>query len=780
MAKGDRRRPYTVDPMMASAASSRDTDIHRHVKVVVDNPTSLVHVAVNADPAAKMSISLTSPLQKILKGNRTPSPPPPLCRVHIANGEDGPGENSSGTHPPKLQSPPPPSPSHERFKRSLSFVAATTRSYDPNVLRRTLQEMQEGARYSYVLHPLSMAKTLWDLSTAMWVLVYCWLVPTQVCFESWVPEDDTHDLMLFFDVWFILDMVLRFRTGIVECGVVILNPKVISARYTRSAWFYVDLFSSFPIEIFFPSAIDSATSATTRHSVKMVKYLKLPKLLRLGRLLTNVRRYKGYTGILTAMGSLFFLTHIAACIWVVLVNPCDEHTSAFEPLCDSSGFSDLYAMAFVVALGTLLGVANAPIDSSATILGGAHKTGTAPRSLYIWSAIVQPMGTVYLALIFGNVITIVHSFNRIGNAFRKKMDHIYYEMESLNLPKSIQSRVLAYYDYLWVNNRNLCDTMMLLRDQSMSEPLRHQIAIYLYKDQLVKVPFFQHASDDILGMICMLLRQVVYMPNDFIFKEGEIGRELYMIAKGCVEVLPSEQPGTHSDKPILLADGDFFGEIGIVMEVFRTRSVRTKTMTELCILTRDGFNSILGDFPEFANEMKKLVVTRVSMLYGNRNLPPDTLDKIKQIAEKNMQRRIKAYGEIVQHSRRRPQSTMFMGRRGQKFDLSKRLDMMPPNSSSTSTTTTTTTTTDESKDTNEASEATYHANSSDSDDEDDEIDEKLLSAKVWKLVREMKRLKATTTARHDQLNATMEKMLATLTTLQAQVAPQAVERLGNN
>ncbi|KAF0739543.1 hypothetical protein Ae201684_004725 [Aphanomyces euteiches] len=98
--------------------------------------------------------------------------------------------------------------------------------------------------------------------------------------------------------------------------------------------------------------------------------------------------------------------------------------------------------------------------------------------------------------------------------------------------------------------------------------------------------------------------------------------------------------------------------------------------------------------------------------------------------------------------------------------------MMPPDSSSNSTTTTTTTTTDESKDKNEATEATYHANSSDSNDEDDEIDEKLLSAKVWKLVRDMKRLKATTTARHDQLNATMEKMLATLTTLQAQVAPQ--------
>ncbi|KAF0691280.1 Aste57867_17458 [Aphanomyces stellatus] len=648
------------------------------------------------------------------------------------------------------------------FKRSLSFFAASTRSYDPNVLRRTLQEMQEGARYRYVLHPMSMPKLLWDFCTALFVLVYCWLVPVQMSFDFWPVSPTTHDFMLALDTWFIADMLLRFRTGTVECGVVILNPDDIWRHYVRSTWFYLDLCSSFPFELFFPDANDSTATMTTRHTVKLVKYLKIPKLLRLGRLLKNLKRYKGYTGIVTVMCSLFFLVHAACCIWVVLINPCDDHTILTEPMCDPTRFNDMYIMAFQLALAVLLGSADGPVQSAATVLGGTYKTGTAPPGLYVWCSIVQPLGAVYMALIFGNVITMVHSFNRIGNAFRKKMDQVYYEMESLNLPKPIRTRIQAYYDYLWINNRNLSETMTLLNDKGMSEPLRHQIAIYLYKDQLLKIPFFQHASDEVLGMICMMLRQVVFMPNDFIFKEGEIGRELYMIVKGCVEVLPPEPRRQRKlsnpppvEKAILLADGDFFGEIGIVMEVFRTRSVRTKTMAELCILTRDGFNSILGDFPEFANEMKKLVVQRITLLYGSRNLSPETLNKITSIAEKNMQRRIKAYGEVVSHTRRKP-SAVLVGRRHDKFDLHKRLDIDESDGD------------DETNPPKAPTPPTSESDESNADD-DHEIDDKLVPAKVWKIARAVRKLKADAAARNTALAATLQSLTAAIDGLHQQV-----------
>ncbi|RHY34494.1 hypothetical protein DYB32_000918 [Aphanomyces invadans] len=752
-----RRVVTTAASLRSDNSSTQEHEmLHRHVKVVVDNPTSLHHVAEAAaasdmtggDPAPNTDVrrkgasvhASKSRLKSIIlakTGGRLAT----MKRIYLEGA-------AAEANRPSIQPRPPRSMASSRFmraaqaskkytlKRSLSFFAASTRSYDPNVLRHTLEEMQDGRKYLYVLHPMGMAKVLWDFTTALFVLVYCWLVPVQMCFDFWDPGPSVGSFIVFLDVWFIVDMVVRFRTGVVECGVVIMNPSDISKLYMKSVWFYLDLFSSLPVEIFLGNKADSFTGATTRHTVKLVKYLKIPKLLRLGRLLKNLRRYKGYTGMLTIMGSLFFLVHACACIWVLVLNPCDENTLAIEPLCDDARFSELYIMSFEVAITALLGVSNAQIESTSTILGGAHKTGTQscdrgrphrgpppgtpPPYVYLWFAIVQPVGVIYTALIFGNVITMVHSFNRIGNAFRKKMDQVYHEMESLSLPKPIRTRVLAYYDYLW--NRNLSETMTLLNDKGMSEPLRHQIAIYLYKDQLLKIPFFQHASDDVLGMICMMLRQVVYMPNDFIFKEV-----------GCVEVLPSERAtpaviGTNDDA-ILLADGDFFGEIGIVME---------------------GFNSILGDFPEFANEMKKLVVKRITMLYGNRNLSSETLAKITAIAEKNMQRRIRAYGEVVNHHRRKP-SGLLLGRRGAKFDLLKRLDIRPENEDTTAI---------------DAAESDSHSTET---SEEDEIDDKLVSAKVWKIARQMRRIKADAAARDAATTSTLATILTTIQAMQAKL-----------
>ena len=108
----------------------------------------------------------------------------------------------------------------------------------------------------------------------------------------------------------------------------------------------------------------------------------------------------------------------------------------------------------------------------------------------------------------------------------------------------------------------------MLKDNGMSLALRQQIAIYLFKDYLQKIPFFQLATDSVLGMICMQLRQVIYMPDDYIIREGDIGKELFMIVKGIVRVMPPKDAvDLASEKRILLGEGDFFGEIGVVMEV---------------------------------------------------------------------------------------------------------------------------------------------------------------------------------------------------------------------
>lgn len=202
----------------------------------------------------------------------------------------------------------------------------------------------------------------------------------------------------------------------------------------------------------------------------------------------------------------------------------------------------------------------------------------------------------------------------------------------------------------------------ILKDSGMSLALRQQIAIYLFKDYLQKIPFFQLATDAVLGMICMQLQQVIYMPDDYIIREGDIGKELFMIVKGIVRVMPPvNEPQPSSDgtdapgggveaspapKKILLGEGDFFGEIGVVMEVERTRSVKAECMAELCILMREGFEKILVEFPEFATAMKRLIIKRVGEMWQGDEKASESIEKMTRLTDWKMKKTMNAHKNV--------------------------------------------------------------------------------------------------------------------------------------
>ncbi|KAI9986380.1 hypothetical protein PInf_025320 [Phytophthora infestans] len=306
---------------------------------------------------------------------------------------------------------------------------------------------------------------------------------------------------------------------------------------------------------------------------------------------------------------------------------------------------DVYWVAFHHGIVSLLGVSATHVEANDRFLSGGYNhiaSDDLNSTIYLWSSAVSVYGAIVSAILFGTIIGLVQSWNRAENAFRKKMDHVTHEMDALSLPKPLRARVTAYYDYLWLNNRALSEQLNLLHDPGMSMTLRRQIAIYLFKDNLLKIPFFQLATDAVLGMICMQLHQVIYMPDDFIIQEGEIGKELFMIVKGIVRVLPPngcKKP--EAETIILLSEGDFFGEIGVVMEVERTRSVKAECMAELCVLAREGFDKILVEFPEFATAMKKLIVKRVGEMWKDDG--PERMEKMTALADAKMKKTIQTY-----------------------------------------------------------------------------------------------------------------------------------------
>ena len=66
----------------------------------------------------------------------------------------------------------------------------------------------------------------------------------------------------------------------------------------------------------------------------------------------------------------------------------------------------------------------------------------------------------------------------------------------------------------------------------------------------------------------MALRPRMVVPGEQIIKKGDIGREMYVLARGEVEVLDDAGKVVKT-----LKDGDFFGEIGVLTSLPRTAKI---------------------------------------------------------------------------------------------------------------------------------------------------------------------------------------------------------------
>jgi glucose-6-phosphate 1-dehydrogenase len=120
----------------------------------------------------------------------------------------------------------------------------------------------------------------------------------------------------------------------------------------------------------------------------------------------------------------------------------------------------------------------------------------------------------------------------------------------------------------------------------------------LTPDVLEEAPLFKGADPLLLNTVIRALRPATFAAGENIIQQGEVTNEMYFICRGEVEVIDG------SGKVIShLGEGDIFGEVGLLMSTERTASVRSKTLTDLFLLTKTDFSRILKDHPQFAESM---------------------------------------------------------------------------------------------------------------------------------------------------------------------------------
>ncbi|KAK6036125.1 hypothetical protein COOONC_26370 [Cooperia oncophora] len=112
--------------------------------------------------------------------------------------------------------------------------------------------------------------------------------------------------------------------------------------------------------------------------------------------------------------------------------------------------------------------------------------------------------------------------------FQNKMDGIKQYMELRRVSKQLEMRVIKWFDYLWANKQSLSDQQVL---KVLPDKLQAEIAMQVHFETLRKVRIFQ--ARDIIDCIHVQ----VFSPGDYICRKGDIGREMYIVKRGKLQVV---------------------------------------------------------------------------------------------------------------------------------------------------------------------------------------------------------------------------------------------------
>ncbi len=379
-------------------------------------------------------------------------------------------------------------------------------------------------------------------------------------------------------VIFLADIGMQFIMT-VKTGHITLEQRKEVRKHYLAKWFYLDLIAALPFDIigvlwFFDGATPLIGALML---LRLVKLLSVPRLFRdlqeAANLLPSVMRLVMFSFWLAAS------LHVMAESWVSIGGSESSRRN------DEQYLRSLY---WVVTTVSTIGYGDYHPDHESNIQ-------------IAFTIVLQFVGVGMFSYIIANVSNLLSNLDIARSAHQRKLEEINAYMRSQRIPAELQERVLDYYAYLWTCQRGINTAHVL---DAVPDGLSQEILLFLNKDLLSRVSLFSGADELFVRESVRLMKPVVFLPGEYVIRQGEFADCMYFLATGKMRIEVNELTVAH------IEGGSPFGETALVENQFRNATVISETYGTGYRMSKDDFNVLRAKYPEFDRQVEVIVATR--------------------------------------------------------------------------------------------------------------------------------------------------------------------------
>ncbi|XP_077145094.1 cyclic nucleotide-gated channel beta-1 [Ranitomeya variabilis] len=551
----------------------------------------------SASAVSHSSAVVTERLQELVRlfKDRTERVKERLIDPELSSEEESPSSSPSK----KVAAAPPPSPPPPEVNKP-ECKGSTEKEHYCEMLcckfkSRSWGECLQKYKFPANIDPLTnLMYVLWLFFVVLAWNWNCWFIPVRWAFPYQMPENVHYWLFMDYlcDLIYLLDIVVfQVRLQFVRGGDIITDRKAMRDKYVRSERFKMDIISLLPLDLlYFKFGVKSILRFP--RTLKYMAFFEFNN--RLEAILSKAYIYR----VIRTTAYLLYCLHVNACLYYWASDY--EGLSSTKWVYDGEGNS--YIRCYYWAVKTLITIGGLPD----------------PQTLFelCFQLLNYFMGVFAFSVMIGQMRDVVGAATAGQTYYRSCMDSTIKYMNCYKIPRSVQNRVKMWYEYTWQSQGMLDESELMVQ---LPDKMRLDLAIDVNYNIVSKVVLFQGCDRQMICDMLKRLRSVVYLPGDYVCKKGEIGREMYIIKAGEVQVLGGPDGQTVL---VSLKAGAVFGEISLLAiggGNRRTANVVAHGFTNLFILDKKDLNDILTHYPE----SQKLLRRKAKKMLKNSNKPKE-------------------------------------------------------------------------------------------------------------------------------------------------------------